>query len=400
MLIARRLGLSPWSLVARRAVRRAVAADAAAAWRRADRSSLRRVHLRAGDASLRAAGGSRSPDDSARRDHPRASCSASRRRSTTACSSCSCRCSSTLLLLWLQDIRLPLRTTLQFAAALLADDAGDPDSVAAVPARAVRVLHAVVVPPVRRRPAAAVVRSRWRALPEQPRNLAMLAGMAVVLLLPLARQISSRRSISRRHDRAARRPSPRCTRCRCMTLRAAADARASPVLLAAGLADAVHRRSTARGEAWQERATAACSSGCAASCGLALLITQLRLHYFGSFALYLPWLVLAQSVIARWHASSASWSCCRVARPAAGVLAARRVTSCAWRGAGRRPTTSARCGRSSRTCSKACAQDPGIVLADNDAGHYIRYYTRLLGHRQQLSVDAGSTRRRSGRSTT
>jgi hypothetical protein len=24
---------------------------------------------------------------------------------------------------------------------------------------------------------------------------------------------------------------------------------------------------------------------------------------------------------------------------------------------------------------KACAQDPGIALADNDAGHYIRYYT-------------------------
>ena len=24
---------------------------------------------------------------------------------------------------------------------------------------------------------------------------------------------------------------------------------------------------------------------------------------------------------------------------------------------------------------KACAEDPGIVLADNDAGHYIRYYT-------------------------
>ena len=27
--------------------------------------------------------------------------------------------------------------------------------------------------------------------------------------------------------------------------------------------------------------------------GLALLLTQLRMQYFGSFALYLPWLVLA-----------------------------------------------------------------------------------------------------------
>ena len=25
---------------------------------------------------------------------------------------------------------------------------------------------------------------------------------------------------------------------------------------------------------------------------------------------------------------------------------------------------------------RACARDPGIVLADNDAGHYIRYYTQ------------------------
>jgi hypothetical protein len=31
--------------------------------------------------------------------------------------------------------------------------------------------------------------------------------------------------------------------------------------------------------------------------------------------------------------------------------------------------------RSMPRWGKACAEDPGIVLADNNAGHYIRYYS-------------------------
>ena len=55
------------------------------------------------------------------------------------CSCCGCRTS-----------RIPMRATLAFAGCAAADDAGDTDSVAAVPARAVRVLHAVVVSSVHR----------------------------------------------------------------------------------------------------------------------------------------------------------------------------------------------------------------------------------------------------------
>ena len=40
------------------------------------------------------------------------------------------------------------------------------------------------------------------------------------------------------------------------------------------------------------------------------------------------------------------------------------------------PELSTHCGRSSGDLQQACAKEPGIVLADNDAGHYIRYYTQ------------------------
>ena len=32
-----------------------------------------------------------------------------------------------------------------------------------------------------------------------------------------------------------------------------------------------------------------------------LLLTQMRLHYFGSFAMYLPWLVVAQACLVHWQ---------------------------------------------------------------------------------------------------
>ena len=63
---------------------------------------------------------------------------------------------------------------------------------------------------------------------------------------------------------------------------------------------------------WRERATARVLFWICCMFGLALLLTQLRMHYFGSFALYLPWLLLAQHCIERWPRTGASWSCCSV----------------------------------------------------------------------------------------
>lgn len=108
--------------------------------------------------------------------------------------------------------------------------------------------------------------------------------------------------------------------------------------------------------------------------GLALLVMQIRMHYYGSFALYLPWLVLVQEFCDRspQHTKSA------VLLTVLGMLLAyfpplrHQLLS---------PTITA--GDLSfrelrpvlETLKKACATDPGIVLADTDAGHYIRYYT-------------------------
>lgn len=128
--------------------------------------------------------------------------------------------------------------------------------------------------------------------------------------------------------------------------------------------------------AWMERATGRLFFWGASLCGLSLLVMQFRLHYFGSFALYLPWLVLIERVIAG-HAEHR--------RPimfgvALSVLLAHAMPlryfyfgapvdpafDPAFRGL--RPILT--------TLQEACAKDPGIVLADNDAGHYIRYYTQ------------------------
>lgn len=108
--------------------------------------------------------------------------------------------------------------------------------------------------------------------------------------------------------------------------------------------------------------------------GLALLSAQARMHYFGSFALYLPWLVLLQEFCNKRpeHFKKAVLLAALamillyfpplrhqlvMPMPLANDLAFRDT----------RPMLA--------TLSKACAEDPGVVLADSDISHSIRYYT-------------------------
>jgi hypothetical protein len=125
--------------------------------------------------------------------------------------------------------------------------------------------------------------------------------------------------------------------------------------------------------AWQERRSPRLFFWICCIAGLALLVAQLRLHYFGSFALYLPWLVLAQDCIARWPARSrliALGATCALA--IAYWIPARSLTDVVAPGG----NSSFRALRPAlATLHDACAREPGIVLADVDAGHYIRYYT-------------------------
>jgi hypothetical protein len=98
------------------------------------------------------------------------------------------------------------------------------------------------------------------------------------------------------------------------------------------------------------------------------------MHYYGSFALYLPWLILVQEFCER----SPQHSKRAVLLTVLGMLMVYfpplryqlvKPTSIANDMAFRevRPVLEALKNR--------CAKDPGIVLADTDAGHYIRYYT-------------------------
>lgn len=108
--------------------------------------------------------------------------------------------------------------------------------------------------------------------------------------------------------------------------------------------------------------------------GLALLVSQIRMHYYGSFALYLPWLILVQEFCERspQHFKRA------VLLTVLGML---MVYFPPLRHQLVRPTAVANdmAFREIRplleTLKKQCAKEPGIVLADTDAGHYIRYYT-------------------------
>lgn len=108
--------------------------------------------------------------------------------------------------------------------------------------------------------------------------------------------------------------------------------------------------------------------------GLCLLVAQFRLHYFGSFALYLPWLLFAADLDRRWPAKHKITilvtSLCVVLLY---YYPLRHQLWAPWTPAGDksfailRPMLDA--------LSRACERKPGIVLADSDAGHYIRYYT-------------------------
>jgi hypothetical protein len=125
---------------------------------------------------------------------------------------------------------------------------------------------------------------------------------------------------------------------------------------------------------WRERATPRLLFWMWCLFGLPLMLTQVRLHYFGSFAIYLPLLVLAQASSVRWEhrhklvvLSTALMFLLAYWMPIRYALVMPLPKGGDPTFAAMRPILEA--------LHKACAQDPGIVLADNDAGHMIRYYT-------------------------
>jgi hypothetical protein len=277
----------------------------------------------------------------------------------------------TVLVLWLQNLRVPMRSALALAGSLLVTTLA-----IVVPSLPFRLglfeyytlswFHLYVAV------GSAIAVVALAALPKQPRNIALLAGIAVVLLIPLTRQIlmagmfiggTTKRldTIVEMHSLASM--------MRSASGRGSLTSTYSALIF---LTPLVAIYSAWRG--WQERATARVFFWICCLFGIALMYAQLRMHYFGSFTMYLPWLVLAQAGMERWRNQAkvvllstvlvfllAYWIPTRYQlaahMPFAGDPAFR----------GLRPIL--------EDLRKACARDPGIVLADNDAGHYIRYYT-------------------------
>jgi hypothetical protein len=108
--------------------------------------------------------------------------------------------------------------------------------------------------------------------------------------------------------------------------------------------------------------------------GIALLATQLRLHYFGSFALALPpLLALQRAADARPVWARRGFGALAVAATAAALVpaVARLRTPVP-------PGFSIEYGYTRSVypaLAQACREQPGIVLADNNDGHHIRYHT-------------------------
>ena len=277
-----------------------------------------------------------------------------------------------LLAMWVQGTRMPTRTTLQFAAGLMLATLA-----VLIPSLPFRLglfefytlswFHLYVAG------CSAAVAIALAQLAPSKRSFALLAGAALVLVLPLAHQILIARAflggtIARLDTIVEARPLLRMASS--PTGRYDLTATYSALVWLVPLTILY-----CAWQAWHERATPRLFFWISCVLGLALLLTQLRMHYFGSFALYLPWLFLAQGCSARWPD-----------RARLVTLLAVMVFAVTYWVPGRYQLTGPTLYAGDpafpalrpmlEKLKDACVRDPGIVLADNDAGHYIRYYTR------------------------
>lgn len=108
--------------------------------------------------------------------------------------------------------------------------------------------------------------------------------------------------------------------------------------------------------------------------GLVLLTTQMRMHYFGAFALFLPWLIVAQE---RAEAQPELHKRVLLITSLLLVLAYTPVIRYALiepipRGG---DEWFVRLHPIFPALHDTCEKDPGVVLSDTNAGHYIRYFS-------------------------
>lgn len=149
-------------------------------------------------------------------------------------------------------------------------------------------------------------------------------------------------------------------------------------------------------QCWRQRQSPLLLFWITSALGLAMLSLQLRMHYFGGFALYLPWLVLVQNYASqRVELQRRTYLVTTLALLLAYIPQIRYALI-------HTPARAADIWFEQllpmlKILRETCAKDPGVVLADSTAGHYIRYYTDcsviannfLLTEQQFQKVDEG-----------
>jgi hypothetical protein len=276
----------------------------------------------------------------------------------------------TLFIHWLQDRQLPVRSTVAFAVALFLATALI--LVPSLPARELKFdfyllswFHLYVAG------GTALLAFFFCRHRYSRKSIATLFIGGVLLLIPLAYQITLAKSFLGGRlellDEIAEMHSP---------LRMALSGRALEVsnrysllvwLLPATFAFCLY-------QAWRDRTSTRLHYWVSAVLGIALLALQFRMHYFGSFALCIPWLVGVQQLVERWPQRAK-------ALQLAAALGLLLMLSPSLRNQLWVPMVPAgdpwfrNVRESLNVLAKACREDPGVVLADSDMGHYIRYYT-------------------------
>lgn len=278
---------------------------------------------------------------------------------------------ATLLLRWLQDIRQPRRATLVFAVVLLSTT-----TAILTPSTAFRELrfefytlcwfHLYVAF------GTALVTVLLSRMSRSPRTITVLAACAIVMLVPLIAQIGMAQAFVAGSlkwlDTIAEMKSPAKEFFdpygRVMVIRIYS------YLICLGPVTFL----LCLWRCWRERASARLLFWVTCVAGLVMLSMQVRMHYFGDFALYLPWLIVVDEFAKsrpQWAKKAYLLTTLALILLLFPVLRYQIVAPVS--------RTNDETFEDTRplfaTLARECAADPGIVLADNNAGHNIRYYT-------------------------
>lgn len=278
---------------------------------------------------------------------------------------------ATLIAFWIQGIRFPLRGAIFFSLALLISTIAI--LIPSLPFRlghfefyTLSWFHLYIAG------GTTIITSLLCYLPRTPRNLLLLVLSGAVLLIPLGQQMLVAQSFLagtiKRLDAMSEMRSIRQMSSVPGGLWDVSNLYSLLVwLLPVTAAYCLFR-------CWAERSSARLFFWICSICGLSMLATQFRLHYFGSFALFLPWLVVTERVVTKWpDRRKQIMLTASLGFLLMYMLPLRYQLPSLIAPAGDPAFPSLRLVLAS--LQKACADDPGVVLADNDAGHYIRYYT-------------------------